>query len=67
MAGLNKSLNLETFKAAADIQKPLIETKGAKLGSMTAQRWDELVSQLKDLGLIKSSLKSSDLFETVAY
>lgn len=61
MATLNKSLDLETFNKAADIQKPLIETKEA-LGSMTSTRWETLVQQLKDLKLIKSSPKAPDLF-----
>ncbi|WP_374073222.1 ABC transporter substrate-binding protein [Bdellovibrio bacteriovorus] len=61
MATLNKSLDLETFNKAADIQKPLIETKET-LGSMTSARWETLVQQLKDLKLIKSSPKAQDLF-----
>ncbi len=67
MASLNKSLDLETFKSAADIQKPLILMKDTKLGSMSEARWATLVQQLKDLGLIKTTPKTSDLFETVAY
>ncbi|MDG0816591.1 ABC transporter substrate-binding protein [Bdellovibrio svalbardensis] len=67
MATLNKSLNLETFKSAAEIQKPLIVVKDVKLGSMMESRWDTLASQLKDLGLIKITPKATDLFETVNY
>lgn len=67
MSTLNKSLSLETFKSAADIQKPLIISKDVKLGSMSEVRWDTLVQQLKDLGLIKKTPKASDLFEAVAY
>ncbi|MEK2645528.1 ABC transporter substrate-binding protein [Bdellovibrio sp. BCCA] len=61
MATLNKSLDLETFNKAADVQKPLIETKET-LGSMTATRWETLVQQMKDLKLIKSTPKAQDLF-----
>ncbi|WP_295906130.1 ABC transporter substrate-binding protein [uncultured Bdellovibrio sp.] len=61
MATLNKSLDLETFNKAAEVQKPLIETKET-LGSMTATRWEALVQQLKDLKLIKSTPKAQDLF-----
>ena len=41
--------------------------KRRQLGSMTDQRWNELVTQLKALGLIKSTPKASDLYQTVAY
>jgi len=61
MATLNKSLDLETFNKAAEVQKPLIENKEA-LGTMSAARWDTLVQQLKDLKLIKNAPKAQDLF-----
>lgn len=67
MANLNKSLNLETFELAAKTQKKLIELPGVKLGSMSAGRWAELSQQLLSLGLIKSSPKTSDLFESLEY
>lgn len=62
MAKLNKSLDLETFNRGAEIQKPLIEKTGIALGSMSDERWNTLVKQLKDLKLIKSSPKASDLY-----
>ncbi|WP_413587613.1 ABC transporter substrate-binding protein [Bdellovibrio sp. HCB274] len=62
MAKLNKSLDLETFNKGAQIQKPLIEAKGLKLGQMTAERWETLVKQLKELKQIKSSPSAQELF-----
>ena len=62
MAKLNRALDLETFSKAAMIQKPLIETKGQALGSMTAERWETLVKQMKDLKQIKSTPAAKDLF-----
>ncbi|AFY01676.1 ABC transporter substrate-binding protein [Bdellovibrio bacteriovorus] len=62
MATLNKAIDLTTFNKAADIQKPLIETTGVVVGSMTDERWDTLVQQMKKLKLIKSTPKASDLY-----
>ncbi|WP_413567973.1 ABC transporter substrate-binding protein [Bdellovibrio sp. HCB117] len=61
MATLNKAFDLETFNKAADVQKPLIETKET-LGSMSSTRWSTLVQQLKELKLIKTSPKAEDLY-----
>ena len=61
MAGLNKSLDLDTFNKGADIQKPLIEVKGTEIGTMTEARWMTLVDQLHQLNLIKSKPKTIDL------
>ncbi|WP_413556990.1 ABC transporter substrate-binding protein [Bdellovibrio sp. HCB209] len=62
MAKLNRALDLATFNKGAEIQKPLIETKGALLGSMKTERWETLVKQMKDLKQIKSSPAAKDLF-----
>ena len=61
MAKLNKSLDLETFHKAADIQKPFIEVKGTTVGSMSEERWTTLVNQLHELGLIKTKPSAKDL------
>jgi NitT/TauT family transport system substrate-binding protein len=61
MAKLNKSLDLETFNKAANIQKPLIEVTGTEIGSMTEARWTTLVDQLHQLGLIKTKPTAKDL------
>lgn len=62
MAKLNKAFDLETFNKAAEIQKPLIEPTGVALGSMSDERWNTLVGQLKKLKLIKTTPKASDLY-----
>ncbi len=63
MAKMNKALDLTTFNKAAEIQKPLIETKGQPLGAMTTERWETLVKQMKDLKQIKSTPSAKDLFK----
>lgn len=62
MAKLNKAFDLETFNKAAEIQKPLIEPTGVALGSMSDERWNTLVGQLKKLKLIKTTPIASDLY-----
>lgn len=66
MSGINKSMDAETFTKSAAAQKPLIETAETKqkgLGAMTEQRWQDLISQLKDLKIIKKSLNPKDLYQ----
>jgi NitT/TauT family transport system substrate-binding protein len=65
MHQINGDMDLQTFAEAADAQKPLIETEQTKkggLGTMTAERWDELAKQLTDLGVIDASTKGEDCF-----
>ncbi|XGC79351.1 ABC transporter substrate-binding protein [Bdellovibrio bacteriovorus] len=63
MATLNKAMDLDSFNKGAAMQKPLIQPKdSATLGTMTQERWQTLVQQLKDLKLIKSDVKASELF-----
>ncbi|MFO0756077.1 MAG: ABC transporter substrate-binding protein [Byssovorax sp.] len=55
MAKLNPAMDLETFAAAAEAQKPLIETAETKqkgLGTMSRERWDLLSKQLVELDVI---------------
>ena len=56
MAKLNASMDGATFAAAAEAQKPLIETDETKkrgLGAMTKERWETLTKQLADLGVVE--------------
>ncbi len=65
LSHLNSALDAVTLKAAAEAQKPLIETDHTKqsgLGSMTAERWETLARQLLDLGLIERAPVGSELF-----
>ena len=52
MQQLNPNMDAETFVAAAEAQRPLIETdetKKSRLGVMTLERWETLCKQLVDL------------------
>ena len=65
MHELNPSMDLETFAGVAEAQKPLIEdddTQRNGLGTMTQQRWETLIGQLKDLGDIPSVIPAADCF-----
>lgn len=63
MAKINKAMSLETYQASAQAQKNLIETSAAKqLGSMTKERWQTLIAQLKEINMIKSSVPADALF-----
>ncbi|AKJ03540.1 NitT/TauT family transport system substrate-binding protein [Archangium gephyra] len=58
MGKLNTTLDAETFAAAAQAQKPLIETEETRargLGSMSRERWETLGRQLAELGLIEKA------------
>lgn len=63
MAQLNKAMDAPTFLASAQAQRSLIETKnGEKLGSMTLQRWQTLVEQLREINMIKTAVPAEQLF-----
>jgi NitT/TauT family transport system substrate-binding protein len=56
MNQLNPSMAPEMFAEVAEAQKPFIETDEARrngLGTMTKERWETLIAQLKDLGDIQ--------------
>ena len=53
MGTLNPTMTQETFAAAADTQKSMVETVVAsQLGTMTLERWQTLMQQLIDLKVI---------------
>jgi NitT/TauT family transport system substrate-binding protein len=53
MGTLNPTMSQETFAAAAETQKPMVETADpAQLGIMTFERWQTLLQQLVDLKVI---------------
>jgi NitT/TauT family transport system substrate-binding protein len=65
---LNSSMDAETLTAAAEAQKPLIETELTKregLGTMTTERWETLAKQLAELKLIDAAPATSELFVRV--
>lgn len=58
MGKLNTSMDADTFKEAAAVQKPLIETEETKqkgLGYMTRARWETMSAQLVELGFIEKA------------
>lgn len=61
MQELNPAMDIETFTKSAKAQIPLIQTE-LPLGSMNKERWDELIKQMKELGLVKKKFKTEDLF-----
>jgi NitT/TauT family transport system substrate-binding protein len=62
MRELNPSMSAETFAEVSAAQKPFIETP--ELGTMTADRWTTLVSQLKELGDIPQAIAAQDCFRS---
>jgi len=62
MGNLNSDMDATTFAAAAQAQKPLIETGQTPLGSMTAQRWETLANQLVELKVIDHAPPTADCF-----
>jgi NitT/TauT family transport system substrate-binding protein len=65
MHALNPDMDLPTFAAEAEAQKPLIQTDGGKpvpVGSMTDERWGALSLQLVGLNVINVPLLGRDCF-----
>jgi NitT/TauT family transport system substrate-binding protein len=52
MGQRNTEMDAQTFEQGAAAQRPLIESQGVELGSMTQERWTELGRQLQELGLL---------------
>ena len=63
MGKINKAMDAKTFAASAQAQIGLIKTAGIKrLGEMSLSRWQTLVSQLRDLKVIKTQVSAQGLF-----
>lgn len=65
MAKLNSGMDADTFAAAAAAQKPLVETDETSrlgLGAMTLERWQTLVRQLTELGVVKTPADPASCF-----
>jgi NitT/TauT family transport system substrate-binding protein len=68
MNQLNPSMSLAGFTESAAAQKPLIEngeTSRNGLGSMSRERWQTLITQLKDLGDIQQVPAPDDCFKNL--
>lgn len=72
MQRLNASMDARTFAESAEAQKPLIETEETRthgLGHMTEARWQQLIDQLVEYGVVRSAVPAADCFvppETLA-
>jgi len=63
MGTLNPTMSQETFAAAADTQKPMVETASPdELGSMKAERWQTLVQQLLELKVIDQPMDARAIY-----
>jgi NitT/TauT family transport system substrate-binding protein len=65
MQQLNPNMDADTFRDAAEAQKPLIETDETKksgLGVMTLDRWQTLCKQLVDLKVVEKAPPAADCF-----
>jgi NitT/TauT family transport system substrate-binding protein len=66
MAKLNPEMDPDSFRLAAEVQKPLIETGAVPVGSMTRARWSTLADQLLDLQLVDKPVAPESCFADVA-
>lgn len=60
MQHFNPSMSLEIFQKSAKAQQTLIQKPNIPLGSMSNDRWQTLIDQLYELGIIKERLKAVD-------
>ena len=68
MKQLNPSMAPAVFAEVAEAQTPFIETDETRrngLGSMTKERWEALIAQLKDLGDIKTAPAPEDCYRAL--
>lgn len=65
MGKLNTAMDAQTFIDAAEAQQSLIltqEVQGDSIGTMTLSRWETLVSQLVELGVIDKAVPAAECF-----
>jgi NitT/TauT family transport system substrate-binding protein len=65
MGKLNTEMDAETFKQAAAAQKPLIDIGKTPVGSMSAERWNQLGRQLVELKVLKTAPQADQCFVDV--
>lgn len=61
---LNPTLTADALPAISDAQKPLIETAETRskgLGTMSRERWEQIMNQLVDLKILDSALPLDEL------
>lgn len=65
MHSLNKTMDQQTFVEAAEAQKPLVLPEGMRpqqIGTMTLERWQTLITQLRDLGILDRDVDPKQCF-----
>jgi NitT/TauT family transport system substrate-binding protein len=65
MHELNPTMDPQTFAESAEAQKPLVEGEGgdrSRVGAMTLDRWQTLVDQLVDLGVVAQPVAAERCF-----
>ena len=65
MHSLNKTMDMQTFTEAAEAQKPLVLPEGMKpdqIGTMTLDRWQTLISQMRDLKVLDRDVDAQACF-----
>jgi NitT/TauT family transport system substrate-binding protein len=63
MLQLNPGMDARTFARSAELQKPLIAPPElSELGAMNLYRWQLLIEQLLDLGVIDKPVPAAELF-----
>jgi NitT/TauT family transport system substrate-binding protein len=68
MAALNQEMDAETFRLAAEAQKPLIEDDFARqhgIGAMSQERWATLGEQLRALAIVDKDPKPAECWVEV--
>jgi NitT/TauT family transport system substrate-binding protein len=68
MQQLNPEMDAATFAESARVQIPLIETdetRSAGLGTMTRERWQALIDQMREFGAISGPVKADECFRIV--
>ncbi len=65
MHSLNRTMDERTFAEAAEAQKPLVLPEGMKpeqIGTMTLERWQTLISQLRELKVLDRDVDAQACF-----
>lgn len=66
MGKLNTAMDAQTFADASKAQEPLItapEAQGDSLGTMTQSRWELLIGQLVELGVVDKAVPAVECFK----
>lgn len=68
MGALNRAMDAEAFAAAAEAQRPLVETAETKqrgLGTMTKERWQAIGAELLSLGVLSHAVPPGEVFPSL--